>query len=89
MGRWVLRGVLGCLVTAAVLYLGDLGVWWVRGRPVGTVTVTRIVVAPLKGNKEEYYPDGTEDVSCSVSLFQQAGQGACWWLKGHRQVEER
>jgi hypothetical protein len=56
---------------------------------MGTVQVERIVVAPLKGNKEEYYPDGSEQADCSKSLFPQAGSGTCWWLEGHRTVEER
>jgi hypothetical protein len=92
MGRLVGRGLVAVLVTAAVVYVGDFAVWRVRaarGGGMGSVTVTRIVVAPLKGNKEEYYPDGTMDVACSKSLFEQAGSGACWWLARHRQVEER
>ncbi len=92
MMRLVGRALLAVLVAAAVVYMGDFAVWRVRaarGGGMGTVTVTRIVVAPLKGNKEEYYPDGTADVACSRSLFQQAGSGACWWLARNRQVEER
>ena len=46
--------------------------------------VSRIVVAPLKGGKEEYYPDGTETVDCSVSGFVEAGVGACWWVRRGR-----
>jgi hypothetical protein len=92
MGRLIARAVLAVMVVAAVVYMGDFAVWRVRaarGGGMGTVTMTRIVVASLKGNKEEYYPDGTEDVPCSLSLFQQAGNGACWWLARNRQVEER
>jgi hypothetical protein len=92
MGRLIGRGLIAVLVVAAVVYMGDFVVWRVRaarGGGMGSVTVTRIVVAPLKGNKEEYYPDGTMEVACSQSLFEQAGGGACWWLARHRQVEER
>ncbi len=92
MMRLMARAALALLVAAAVVYMADFAVWRVRvarGGGMGTVTVTKIVVAPLKGNKEEYYPDGTADVACSKSLFEQAGSGACWWLERNRQVEER
>jgi hypothetical protein len=92
MARWVGRIVLGILVALAAVYVGDYAIWRVRvagGGGMGTVQVERIVVAPLKGNKEEYYPDGSAQVDCSKSLFPQAGSGACWWLEGHRTVEER
>jgi hypothetical protein len=56
---------------------------------MGTAQVSRFVVAPLKGNKEEYYFDGTAMVDCSRSLFPQAGSGACWWVKRHPVVYER
>jgi hypothetical protein len=56
---------------------------------MGKVVMSRIVVAPLKGNKEEYYPDGTVEVDCSRSLFRQAGSGACWWVERHRVVYDR
>ena len=86
------RTVFVLLVTAALLYVGDFAIWRIRaarGGGMGSVTVTRIVVAPLKGNKEEYYPDGMVEVACSKSIFEQAGIGACWWLERNRQVEER
>jgi hypothetical protein len=53
------------------------------------VTVGLLQVATLKGNKEEYYPDGTEVVDCSKSIFPQTGAGACWWVESHRTVFER
>lgn len=86
------RIALGSLVAAAVLYLGDWGVWRVRvagGGGVGRVTVSRFVVAPLKGGREEYYGDGSGAVECSRSLFPQAGREACWWLTRHAVVYER
>jgi len=92
MRRIVAMGLVGLVVAAAVLYLGDWAVWRVRvgmGGGMGKATVSRFVVAPLKGNKEEYYYQGTADVDCSQSLFPQAGSGACWWLKGHAVIWER
>ncbi len=92
MGRVVWRVVIGAVVALALVYLGDWVVWRVRvarGGGMGEVTVTRMVVAPLKGNKEEYYPDGSAEVACSQSLFPQVGGGACWWVEQHRVVMER
>jgi hypothetical protein len=91
--RRIAIGILvGLLVSAVSLYLGDWAVWRVRaamGGGMGTAQVSRFVVAPLKGNKEEYYFDGTAMVDCSRSLFPQAGSGACWWVKRHPVVYER
>jgi hypothetical protein len=92
MGRLIAWGVVYLLAAMAVVYLGDWAVWRVRvamGGGVEQVEVSRMVVASLKGNKEEYYPDGTEMVQCSESLFPQTGAGACWWVRGHRTVLER
>jgi hypothetical protein len=91
--RRIVGGVLvGLVLAAAAVYLGDWGVWRVRvarGGGMGKATVSRFVVAPLKGNKEEYYYQGTAEVDCSQSLFAQAGSGACWWLKRNSTVWER
>ena len=100
VARWVgrvLAGVaVGLVVTAALVYLGDWAVWQARvslshgkGGGMGTVVVSRFVVAPLKGNKEEYYYDGTGPMDCSRSLFPQGGNGACWWMTRHRVMYER
>ena len=92
MKRILIRVVVGLALALAVVYLGDLLVWRVRvgmGGGMGKTQVSRFVVAPLKGNKEEYYFDGTTMVDCSRSLFPQAGSGACWWLERHHVVYER
>jgi hypothetical protein len=93
-GQWVrqqiLRGLIALVVAAALIYLGDWAVWRIRnatskdGRGgLDTVTISRFVVAPLKGNKEEYYFDGKGPADCSRTLFPQAGAGACWYLRRH------
>jgi hypothetical protein len=90
--RWGIRAVAGLVVAIALLYLGDWVLWEVRvarGGGMGTVVVYQVVVAPLKGGKEEYYADGQVEASCSKSLFPQAGSGACWWLRRHTTVFER
>lgn len=56
---------------------------------MGSAHVGRMIVTPLKGNKEEYDWGGDVDVDCSRSLFPQAGEGACWWLNHKKVVYER
>src|ERR1700722_4329291 len=56
MKRILGRTVIGLIVTLAILYLGDWGVWRARvamGGGMGTVSVSRIEVATLKNHKEE------------------------------------
>lgn len=92
MKRILGRTVAGLIVALVVLYVGDWAVWRVRvarGGGMGSVVVSSIVVLPLKDNKEEYDWGGTADVSCSRSIFPQAGSGACWWLRRHNVVFER
>lgn len=84
--------ILGLFVGAGLLYIGDWAMWKVKtahGGGMGQMTVGRLQVATLKGNKEEYFPDGNEDVACSRSIFPQAGVDACWWLAQHRVIFER
>ena len=92
MGRWIVRGLLGLLIAATIFYMADWVVWKVRvarGGGMGSLPVTRMVVASLKGNKEEYYPQGTDTVVCSESLFPWVGGGACWWVRRNPVVLER
>ncbi|MEO6923886.1 MAG: hypothetical protein ABI142_08675 [Bryocella sp.] len=90
--RWLLRVLLGVVLLAALLYIVDFAVWRIRVADhggMGTVTVTRVITAELKGSKEGYYSDGTSDVSCSRSLFPQGGVNACWWQQRNREIVER
>lgn len=92
MMRIVAKVMVGLVVLLAVVYLGDWAVWRVRvamGGGMGRMQVSRVVVAPLKGNREEYYPDGKTEVDCSLSLFPQSGSDTCWWVKRHPVVFDR
>ena len=72
------------LVAASVgLYVGDWAVYKLRGSPQSQVTVNRYLTIPLKGNKTEYDYLGSTAVGCSVSLFSQDGESACWQLRRH------
>ena len=81
--------LLGLLVVAVLLWPADWLVWRLRGSPVDQVEVTRYVVAPLKGGKEEYYPDGTTTLTCSRSALPQTSDGVCWRVNAHRVVFDR
>jgi hypothetical protein len=79
---------------AAAIWAGDAILWRLHGHPTSQVEVMRFVVAPLKGGKEEYYPDTDDTVPCPQSLLPQTipGQGTanpCWWLQRHKVVFER
>jgi hypothetical protein len=92
----ILLSLLGLVVFIALLYLGDWGVWRARVAlskdhrgGIESVTVSRFVVAPLKGNREEYYYDGKAPVDCSQSIFPQTAAGPCWYVRRHPVVFER
>jgi len=46
-----------------------------------SVNVSRTLVVPLKGNKQEYDYLGTSSVPCAVSIFSQDGKSPCWQLR--------
>jgi hypothetical protein len=81
MKRWVMGFAIGVVVAFIVVYCGDWVVFKLRGSPHASVTVNQYLTVPLKGNKQEYDYQGTLDVPCSISLFSQGGQSACWQLR--------
>jgi hypothetical protein len=81
MKRWLQRAVVVLVAGFVAVYGGDWAIYKLRGSPTSTVSVNRFMTVPLKGNKIEYDYIGTADVSCSVSLFPQAGQSPCWHLR--------
>ncbi len=87
--RLAKRIALWLLLAAALAWPADYAIWSLRGSPTQQLTVTRFVVAPLKGGKEEYYPDGTTQALCSQSLFTETGQSPCWQLTRHRTTYDR
>jgi hypothetical protein len=94
--KWVaqllLRGILGLAVVAALGYVADFAVWRARvaaGGGMDQVQVDLFTVAELKGGKEDYYPQGTVPVSCSISLYPQGGVQPCWWQRRHLEKIQR
>lgn len=90
MLRIVSRVVVWILIGVGAVWVSDWLIWqgrYLAGGGYNIVSVNRFVVAPLKGNKEEYYPDGTIEIRCTRSLLPegipQAGGNPCWWVENH------
>lgn len=73
------------LVAAFVaLYFGDWAVYKMRGSPQDSVSVSRYLTVPLKGNKTEVDYVGTDNERCSISIFSQSGESPCWQLRRNK-----
>lgn len=83
MVRLLQRTVVVLLIASAVAYAADWLLFNLRGSPSAKVTVSHFLSAPLKNNKQELDYLGSEDMSCSISLFPQAGKSPCWYLRRH------
>ena len=83
---------MGALLALLLLsYAFDWLVWNLQAKHrkrLSSVAITRFVIAPLKGNKVEYYNDGAIDEPCSISVFGQGGTLPCWWLRRHQIIYE-
>ncbi len=90
--QWLARGALAILLITFALYCGDylsLRYEIPKGRQVfGSVRADRLLAVPLKNGKNEYDPIGSEEATCTQSLFPQFGYRPCWWLKRHREQVE-
>lgn len=84
MWKWIRRIVIALVAGFVLLYGGDWALYKLRGSPQGSVTVNRTLSVPLKGNKTEVDYLGTSSEPCSVSLFSQGGESACWQLRRNR-----
>jgi hypothetical protein len=87
--RWAARVAMIGFAAFIAIYFGDLAVYKLRGSPQGHVQVSQTLLVPLKGNKQEYDYLGTSDVPCSVSIFSQDGQDACWLLRRNQNKATR
>jgi hypothetical protein len=87
IGKWMARCAAVVLVAAALLYMGDWAVFVARSSPRGTVSVQRVLVVPLKGNKQEYVGEGSVAQPCAQALFGQGGLDPCWQLRRHPRQE--
>ncbi len=81
LGRWVLRVLVAIAVLSLAAFAVDWTVFKLRGSPQSTVTVSRFLAVPLKGQKTEYDFMGTVDLPCAVALFPHGGLDPCWNLR--------
>ena len=91
MGRVMLRAVQVLLVVVVLLYAADWATLHVRvahGTAFQTMQVHQFLATPLKGQKVEYDYDGDIAVTCSRSIFPQAGNQPCWWVARHTTMWE-
>jgi len=86
MGRIAVRVVQVLVALVVLVYVAD----WVtlharvsHGTAFQTMQIHQFLATPLKGQKEEYDYDGDVAVTCSRSIFPQAGNEPCWWLARH------
>ena len=82
--KWIRRCGTALLSACVLLYVADLAIYKLRGSPQGSVSVSRTITVPLKGNKKEVDYLGSSNEPCSVSLFSQDGVPACWRLRRTR-----
>lgn len=83
IGRWLGICALTVAGLAALIYVGDTALFYLRGKPQDQVAVTRYLATPLKDHKTEYLYEGEGNVSCSKTIFPQGGMDPCWYRKKH------
>ena len=81
LARRLLHVGLGLVAVFSLVFVGDMLVFKMRGSPHATVSVTRYLTVPLKGNKTEYDFQSTLDVPCAVAIFPQGDESPCWQLR--------
>ena len=89
MKRRMVRGLQFLALAMVVAYAVDWAVLRVRvsrGTAFGVIQVHQLLGTPLKGQKIEYDFLGDTAVTCSRSLFPQAGDSPCWWVARHTTV---
>ena len=88
IARFLQRGFVAVVLTAAVLYAGDYLVLRYRiarnQSPFGTVTVRPYYAMPRKDHKVEFLFQDPEDDTCVNALFPHLGDSPCWYLSRNR-----
>ena len=82
--RWLFRLLIAAAALFVIAYFGDWAAFRLRGSPQSTVVVTRLLVIPLKNQKQEFDSLGSAETPCSISLFPQMGLESCWYLRRNR-----
>jgi len=91
ISKAILRAVQALIAALVLLYAVDFATLHSRishGTAFQTIQVHQFLSTPLKGQKEEYDYIGDIPMTCSRSIFPQAGNQPCWWLARHTTVWE-
>lgn len=87
-----IRSPVWFLLAVVAVYLADRAVLEIRfahGTGLSTVSVEQYLKTSLKGQKSEFYFQGTVSEKCAHSLFPQRVASRwtppCWWLAHHPQ----
>jgi hypothetical protein len=87
MMRWLRIAGTSLLAFAAISFLADFAVFRLRGSPQQKLKVSHFISVPLNGgpneSKQEIDYTGSEDTSCSITLYPQDGLAPCWYLRRH------
>jgi hypothetical protein len=81
--RWLRICALGLAAFAVISFAVDWAVFRLSGSPKAKFTVSHFISAPLKNNKQEIDYLGSEEVSCSLTIYPQSGYAPCWYLRRH------
>ncbi len=83
MAAQVKRVLLGIVLLAVALYVGDYTVLHLRHDPMGSVIVQRTYEVALKSAKTEYMRDDPRPMACVNSMLPHGGNPPCWYLAKH------
>jgi hypothetical protein len=81
--RWLRWSAVTLAAVAIAAFAGDWLIFHLRGEPTSKVTVSHFLSAPLKNNKQELDYLGSDEETCSNSLFPQGTHLPCWYLRRH------
>jgi hypothetical protein len=91
VGRLVLRGILGLIAAAVLVFSADYAVLRFRvatnGNAYGTVTVRPYYAIPQKSKKTELMFEDPQDETCVNSMFPHMGMTPCWYRRTHKQEQ--
>lgn len=87
MKRYLVRTAIVLIAALALMHAADFVVLKIRiatnHNPYGTVTVRSYYSIAKKNSKVEYDYIGTEDETCTHSLFPHGGYNPCWYASSH------
>lgn len=81
------RTAIAVVFLAAIAYGVDYALLRLRPNSIGTITVHRTYIIPLKNGRTEYSSEEAIDQTCVRSLLPHLENTPCWYLARHTQQE--